>query len=58
MLRQTLFSSTASALRSTSVARRALSVSSARMAEGSTGGTRAGGEAAGSVTHSSISETA
>jgi len=46
MLRQTVFRG-AKALRVTSVSKRALSVSSARMAEGSTGGTRAGGEAQG-----------
>ncbi|MCJ1245865.1 hypothetical protein MMC30_003069 [Trapelia coarctata] len=45
MLRQTLFNSTAKVVRSSTVARRALSVSFARMAEGDVGGIRAGGSA-------------
>jgi hypothetical protein len=46
MLRQTFFNSTSKCLLA-SMTKRALSVSSVRMAEGSTGGMRAGGEAAG-----------
>ncbi|MCJ1401903.1 hypothetical protein MMC11_005120 [Xylographa trunciseda] len=46
MLRQTAFKG-AAAFRVTSVSQRALSASSARMVEGATGGTRAGGEAQG-----------